>query len=89
LKTKLFRKYGLFAGWRSDEIYGIMSVKQTLYHGASGFRVHRENPGAQISRRGIAAEGCGIMSVKQTLYHGASGFCLPAKSQMPGFIGEW
>ena len=44
------------------------------YHGASGFRVHRENPGAQISRRGTMSGGHGIMSAKQTLYHGASGF---------------
>ena len=36
--------------------------KQTLYHRASGFRVHRENPGAQISRRGTMSEGHGIMS---------------------------
>ena len=48
--------------------------KQTLYHSASGFRVHRENPGAQFSRRGTMSEGHGIMSVKQTLYHRASGF---------------
>lgn len=27
-------------------LYGILSVKQTVYHCASGFRVHRENPGA-------------------------------------------
>ena len=46
------------------------------YHGASGFRVHRENPGAQISRRGTMSGGHGIMSAKQTLYHRASGFCV-------------
>ena len=43
--------------------HGIMSAKQTLYHGASGFRVHRENPGAQISRRGTMSEGHGIMKI--------------------------
>ena len=37
--------------------------KQTLYHRASGFRVHRENPGAQISRRGTMSEGHGIMKI--------------------------
>ena len=37
--------------------------KQTLYHSASGFRVHRENPGAQISRRGTMSEGHGIMKI--------------------------
>ena len=36
--------------------------KQTLYHSASGFCVHRRNPGAQISRRGTMSEGHGIMS---------------------------
>ena len=50
--------------------------KQTLYHSASGFRVYRENPGAQFSRRGTMSGGHGIMSAKQTLYHRASGFCV-------------
>ena len=35
--------------------------KQTLYHRASGFRVHRENPGAQFSRRGTMSEGHGTI----------------------------
>ena len=35
--------------------------KQTLYHSASGFRVHRENPGAQFSRRGTMSEGHGTI----------------------------
>ena len=37
--------------------------KQTLYHRASGFHVHRENPGAQFSRRGTMSEGHGIMKI--------------------------
>ena len=52
------------------------SIPPEGYHGASGFRVHRENPGAQISRRGTMSGGHGIMSAKQTLYHRASGFCV-------------
>ena len=35
--------------------------KQTLYHRASGFRVYRENPGAQFSRRGTMSGGHGII----------------------------
>ena len=47
----------------TGKVNGILSVKQTLYHRASGFRVHRENPGAQISRRGTMSEGHGIMKI--------------------------
>ena len=49
------------ATWNWYLIYGIMSVKQTLYHRASGFRVHRENPGTEFSRRGTMSGEHGIM----------------------------
>ena len=59
---------------QSAAVCGIMSVKQTLYHRASGFCVHRRKPGAQFPRRDTMSGGHGIMSAKQTLYHRASGF---------------
>lgn len=48
----------------TGKVNGILSVKQTLYHRASGFRVHRENPGAQFPRRGTMSSGHSILSVR-------------------------
>ena len=40
--------------------------KQTLYHRASGFCVHRRKPGAQIPRRDTMSGGHGIMKDSET-----------------------